>query len=782
MGTDPATRVVIGDNIPKFTLSAAGAASAYYTLGVESGTTDNNQLITLAEGYDQSGLGGGSVGTNKTMCADRTSFFDTSLSSGTVGYYSGAAFDGRYIYLAPLGDESLNISGSVTRYDTTGSFSDIRSYTTFDTRKVSTFCVGFRGAVFDGRYLYFVPAWYTYVARYDTRENFNVTSSYTIFNLSFFDNGAKYYGGVFDGRYVYFSPYETSTITRYDTTLSFTVTSSYTAFSLSSITPQIQNISTYDGRYVYYMAPTGGSDGAYTVIRYDTSQPFRSSGSYTCFNMKDISSTAGAVGAVFDSRYLYFVPYRGTLLIRYDTQRNFNSAESYATFDVTNIDTSLGTFKYSGGVFDGRYVYFAPDNGVVLRYDTTQNFYLSSSYTAFSTFALNSRSQKFLAAVFDGRRVYFVPYRYSILTRIEAYPGPQALAFAANQAPNGFAVGTYAGSVVPPSTTLLVSGDVGMSTSSPQYTLDVNGTIRAEFVSGAVDILSTIHSLTTNNQTISLAEGNNQGGLGGGAAGLSKTMSANTTAFLDTTAVSAGSKGFAGAVFDGVYLYLAPGIIGSSPAGTVTRYDTREPFVSGNCTCFDLRQVNSNCVYFWGALFDKRYLYFIPYNSGTSGFLTRFDTTQQFDSVSSYSVFNLTAVCSSAKGFIWGVFDGRFVYFVPSLGGTSGLVTRYDTNQDFYTPASYSTFDTTVVSTFSAGFYGAVFDGRYIYFVPNQISGVNTATITRFDTTQSFVSASSYTCFNIESVNSKSRGFIGGVYDGRYAGRLHDKFLDKRSS
>src|ERR1700690_2478513 len=45
-------------------------------------------------------------------------------------------------------------------------------------------------------------------------------------------------------------------------------------------------------------------------------------------------------------------------------------------------------------------------------------------------------------------------------------------------------------------------------------------------------------------------------------------------------------------------------------------------------------------------------------------------------------------------------FDGRYVYFAPAIFGASAngsLITRYDTQADFTTPSSWSTFDLAAV-------------------------------------------------------------------------------------
>ena len=57
---------------------------------------------------------------------------------------------------------------------------------------------------------------------------------------------------------------------------------------------------------------------------------------------------------------------------------------------------------------------------------------------------------------------------------------------------------------------------------------------------------------------------------------------------------------------------------------------------------------------------------------------------------------------------------------------TSGLVTRLDTaaTGGFKRAASWSTFDVATIGGARAGaFSGALFDGRYVYFVPHGAGG-----------------------------------------------------------
>jgi hypothetical protein len=114
-----------------------------------------------------------------------------------------------------------------------------------------------------------------------------------------------------------------------------------------------------------------------------------------------------------------------------------------------------------------------------------------------------------------------------------------------------------------------------------------------------------------------------------------------------------------------------------------------------------------NSVSYIGAVFDGRYVYYVPSTltglSTGSGQILRFDTTQFFSQSSSYASFNAANVTGGGIGFNGGVFDGRYVYFVPATSGNTA-VTRYDTTLPFGLASSYA------VNTIGAGYYGGTFD------------------------------------------------------------------------
>lgn len=319
------------------------------------------------------------------------SAYDAGNTGGmnTKGYYGGA-FDGRYVYFSPRLD-SKGPHSRVLRYDTRGEFNSARSWEAHDAGDP----VSHQGAVFDGRYVYFLPGSEGKgksgkVLRYDTRAPFHERSSYATYDASRTSGleTTDYDGGVFDGRYIYLSPLSNIPI-RYDTSKEFTDSASWEAFDSGLMNVNTCVGAVFDGRYVYYV-PYGENN---VVVRFDTTAPFTSRAAWSGFTYPPVSKRNGYDGGAFDGRYVYFVPFwdpkapQGRqfhgVVLRYDTQGDFNSPGSWAARDA-GLTSGLKTIGFNAGAFDGRYLYFAPwreqagpggimdivPHGRVLRYDT----------------------------------------------------------------------------------------------------------------------------------------------------------------------------------------------------------------------------------------------------------------------------------------------------------------------------------------------------------------------------------------------------------------------------
>ncbi len=381
-------------------------------------------------------------------------------------------------------------------------------------------------------------------------------------------------------------------------------------------------------------------------------------------------------GAVFDGQYVYFVPNGSGTVTRYDTHGGFTSFGSWTTFDTTTFGPSAQGF--SGAVYDGRYVYFVPYHtaagytGLLVRFDTMGTFTGADAGTSWSTFDLTSLPVPdgggalvgFASGVYDGNFVYLVPY----------YDGVERASVVLRYNPNGGVPTSDAGSED--------GGDAGSR------------------------------------------DGGDAGARDGGDAGEGPPVFAVASQFstFDVSTRSDNAAGFYGGVFDGQYLYTVPYENNAGVDGVLVRYDTKTSFTTATAwTPFDMSTINASAEGFTGAMFDGRYVYFVPRFKTVAARLDTLATS--FGSKSSWSTYDLstvTAADAGAPSFAGGAFDGRFVYFVPGANGAQplGSVVRYDSWSDFGSACAWSTHDVSQDIAGATSYFGAVFDGQYLYLVP----------------------------------------------------------------
>jgi len=352
------------------------------------------------------------------------SVFDTTgLSSNARGFFGGA-FDGRYVYFVP---SNYTLAA---RYDTQAVFTSAGSWQTFDTASINATSVGYRGGAFDGRYVYLVPFYNStasigtgVVARFDSQATFTAAASWATFDTSTLDAKAEGYdGAVFDGRYLYFVPHLTGTVARYDTVAAFAASTSWATFDLLTINANSSGFlgAVYDGRYVY-LVPNGA--GAPLAVL-DTQGDFTGS-AWQLFDVQNvIPSATSFLGGAFDGQHVYLAPFPpgstpgNTIALSYDAPAGLN-ASSFSTFDTSGLGQS--TKGYAGAAFDGRYIYLAPSaSSSVARYDDTAPFGVPSSWGSFDLSTVSAVATAYYGAVFDGRFAYFVPASNGTVARFDA--------------------------------------------------------------------------------------------------------------------------------------------------------------------------------------------------------------------------------------------------------------------------------------------------------------------------------------------------------------------------
>jgi antitoxin component YwqK of YwqJK toxin-antitoxin module len=272
----------------------------------------------------------------------------------------------------------ISVPFSTAATSTTGDFNVTSSWITFDAGKhgVGTDPDGYDGAVFDGRYVYFVPYYngsdyHGEVLRYDTTGDFVETSSWITFDAGEHGVGTDpdgYIGAVFDGRYVYFVPYYNGSdrhgeVLKYDTTGDFNVTSSWITFDPGGhgvgTDPDGYRYAVFDGRYVYFVPYHNGSDYHGEVLRYDTMGNWEENPDpqdpYSQGDQSDVSGTSAdpvntATGSFFHQQTDLSITGRGSPLI---FKRYYNSkaaaqerkAHIFEGAGDNDIPTSEGTLE-----------------------------------------------------------------------------------------------------------------------------------------------------------------------------------------------------------------------------------------------------------------------------------------------------------------------------------------------------------------------------------------------------------------------------------------------------
>ncbi len=316
----------------------------------------------------------------------------------------------------------------------------------------------------------------------------------------------------------------------------------------------------FDGRYIY-LVPKGSFHGK--VVRFDTTASFTDANSYVLFDLATVNAQAtGFRTGAFDGRYVYLTQgHPGGRMARYDTQASFTAAGSWEFMNPTTIDASLTSF-WQSTAFDGRYVYYGPFNSHLLRYDTQGAFTNAASWSFIDGTTIHAACSNFPGLVFDGTNVNY--FGGASLR----FPTGGTFTSAAAWQTNGSGAGAY-----------------GVYDGRHIWTGPASGGIGFQFdPDGAV--FPTARSYITGLGTVNVF----------------------------------------GGVTDGKYLFFAP-----SGGSLAARIDPSLVYLpdggqgSGSMTTFDLNGAGVSATSFAGAAFDGRYVYLVP--SNTTSFV-RFDAKE----------------------------------------------------------------------------------------------------------------------------------------------------------
>lgn len=245
-------------------------------------------------------------------------------------------------------------------------------------------------------------------------------------------------------------------------------------------------------------------------------------------------------------------------------------------------------------------------------------------------------------------------------------------------------------------------------------------------------------------------------------------VNAGATGGLDT-------RGYFGVVYDGRYIYYVP-VRTILPHGVVLRYDTLQPFNgSGSWASYDAGKTDGLAsVGYAGAAYDGRYIYYAPFisNEGRHARVLRLDTRGDFTSSSSWSAYDAAARTGGKLGYNGVVFDGRYVYFTPYgyPPDGHGVVLRLDPRGDFHADESWAAYNAGSTGGLNTrGYYGQAFDGRYIYFAPFNDGSIYHGRVLRYDTRGGFADSSNWQAYDARITSGLATvGYKGATFDGRY--------------
>lgn len=370
-----------------------------------------------------------------TSSRDAAEFFDaTRVHPGCRGF-SGVVGDGNRLYFAPLNNGDFH--GQVLCFDTDRSFSDPASWSVFDLARVAPGCRGFVDAVFDGRFVNFIPffdgaAHHGRLTRYDTRAAFDDPTAWSHFDSTLLEARSRgFVSGCFDGRYLYLSPYQldhTTThgqVTRFDTRAALDDPAAWSFFDLTSVHAGARGYhsAVSDGERFIWLVPYFRDPGEYNgiVARFDSRGRFDDPDAWQCVDLTRWQpGWTGFVGGVLHDGYLHLIPYhdgtdRHGRVVRCRTKASLADPTAWSAFDCARVDP--GSRGFFGGLCDSTHLYLVPHcrgpgqyHGLLTRWRVDAPFDSPSSWSTCDLAALDPDARGFMGAALHDRHLYLAPF------------------------------------------------------------------------------------------------------------------------------------------------------------------------------------------------------------------------------------------------------------------------------------------------------------------------------------------------------------------------------------
>lgn len=235
--------------------------------------------------------------------------------------------------------------------------------------------------------------------------------------------------------------------------------------------------------------------------------------------------------------------------------------------------------------------------------------------------------------------------------------------------------------------------------------------------------------------------------------------------------------GYSDVLFDGQFVYYCPFDEGGEN-GVVLRYNTEKPFKDPSAwSIYDAGNTDGlNTKGYFGIVFDGRYIYFVPSSCKDAPYahcrVLRYDTQMPFKDPAAWSAYDAGGVGGGPnKGYWGGVKSGEYIYFSPYNRITdNGRVLRYNISMPFKDPASWSVMDLEEIDANCVNLGTPAADERYVYFPPGQWVWAETfeLCIARYDRELPFEEPDAWEILDLRSLEPYPQAHASCYFYGQY--------------
>lgn len=178
-------------------------------------------------------------------------------------------------------------------------------------------------------------------------------------------------------------------------------------------------------------------------------------------------------------------------------------------------------------------------------------------------------------------------------------------------------------------------------------------------------------------------------------------------------------------------IFFTPG--GSGGTACVVRYDPAKSYVDG-FESFDVSDLGEESTFFAGGVASPQHLYLTQFNTHDASAPTRI-LRKPLDGAldAGWEGQPTNTKNPLARGFIGGAWDGRYLYFAPYPAPTTTVIfERYDTTLGFTDSNSWDVAAGAALGIPANRYWGAAFDGQYVYYSSYSALGNEKTAFARF--------------------------------------------------